>query len=988
VPAVPRIRICFAWLAALALPVVTAITLSSCRSSSISPSLAASPLPGSQLHLELIGQASLETGFRFEGVELGGLSDLAYDPARGLFLAVSDDKGEAGPVRFYALRVGLADGALGPDDVEVVGMTALRDSHGIGYPGGRVDAEGIAVGPDGSLYVSSEGSRRQRAAPFIGRFAGDGTHLANLALPEHFVPDEPGTNGVRDNLAFEGLSEVPGTTTLFAAVESALHQDGPEASLEVGTTCRILRYDLERGEVLAEYVYELDAVPDRPQPPNGRGMNGLSAVLALDSDRLLALERSYSDGVGNSVRLYDVDLAQATDVSGVPSLQGVDRTGLRLADKRLVLDLDTLGIELDNLEGLSLGPRLPDGRASLLLVSDNNFKPRVQRTQFLAFAVDGLAVSAAPGPPGSTVEARPASAAEEALPIPRLQGANHLSPRFGYGRVRVSGVVTAVGRGREARSFWMQDPRGDGDPRTSDAVLVVLREGEPRVEVGDQVEVEGRVDEVGRFPALTVTSLVEAEIRRREPGGTLPEPVLVGARGRRPPADTVDDDGLAVFDPERDAVDFFESLEGMRARVEGAVVVGPTSGYGEFVVLADGGSGAARRTRRGGVRITSENLNPQRLLISPRLLEQAPEVTVGDRIDGPLVGVVDYGHGGYRLLLSEPLPSIVTGRLAREVSRLEGTERALTVATFNVENLSAVSDEPKVAGVARVIVEHLHAPDILGLQEVQDDSGPADDGVVSAAATLERLVAAIVAAGGPRYEFLQIDPANNADGGQPGGNIRVAFLYNPARVDFVARGEAGPNVATEVRPDGGLTLNPGRVVPQHPAFAGDPEHEVEGVRKSLACELRFRGTRLVLVDNHLSSKRGDNAIFGSHQPPQWASEARRRDQALAINSFVQRLLEADPEARVVVLGDLNEHEFRAPLAALAGEQLTDLIERIEPADRYTYVFQGNSQVLDHILVSRALLDKAEVDIIHVNAELPASQQASDHDPVLARFLIE
>jgi predicted extracellular nuclease len=383
----------------------------------------------------------------------------------------------------------------------------------------------------------------------------------------------------------------------------------------------------------------------------------------------------------------------------------------------------------------------------------------------------------------------------------------------------------------------------------------------------------------------------------------------------------------------------------------------------------------------------NDDPNSERILVATRLLGEAPEVTVGSRFAGPLVGVLEYSYGAYKVLLTEPLPAVESAGLEREVTPLVGTAETLTVATMNVENLSVTADEEKYSRLAEVVVRNLRGPDVVALQEVQDDSGSANDGQVGCQQTLSRFVRVIREAGGPAYQWLAVDPENNQDGGMPGGNIRVAYLINPQRVGFDRRGSAGPRDATRAVAGPQLSLNPGRVVPDHPAFVGDRAAGRFGTRKSLALELEFNGRRLFFVNNHFCSKRGDEELFGARQPPGRSTEALRTSQAAAVNSFVRELLAVDSGARVVVLGDLNEHEFRPPLEALKGSQLQNLMESLPTAERYTYLHLGNSQALDHILVSAALAGGSEIDVVHVNAEYPVPVRASDHDPVVARLTV-
>jgi predicted extracellular nuclease len=303
------------------------------------------------------------------------------------------------------------------------------------------------------------------------------------------------------------------------------------------------------------------------------------------------------------------------------------------------------------------------------------------------------------------------------------------------------------------------------------------------------------------------------------------------------------------------------------------------------------------------------------------------------------------------------------------------------VATFNVENLDPGDPAEKFDQLAGLIVTNLKSPDIVALEEIQDNNGPTNDGTVDATATLDQLVAAISAAGGPAYSFRQIDPTNNADGGEPGGNIRVGFIFRTDRgLEFVDRPGGNATTATGVvaGSDGAeLTLSPGRIDPTNPAFANS--------RKPLVGEFRWRGQTLFAVANHFNSKGGDDPLFGRFQPPVRVTETQRHAQAQVVNDFVDSVLAVDSRARVLVLGDLNDFEFSETLSILQGGVLENLILTLKRPERYTYVFEGNSQVLDQILVSQHLFrDLMAYDVVHVNSEFAV--QASDHEPQVARFL--
>jgi predicted extracellular nuclease len=443
-----------------------------------------------------------------------------------------------------------------------------------------------------------------------------------------------------------------------------------------------------------------------------------------------------------------------------------------------------------------------------------------------------------------------------------------------------------------------------------------------------------------------------------------------------------------VFEPTEDAIDFFETLESMRVRIDEPAVVGPTSRYGEIAVLADRGSGVAPRTAHGGVATRPKTPHAARILIDDLILGRPAMLRVGDVISGDVVGVLDYSYSNFKLINTEALPTTEFGSTALEMTELRPERSRLTVATFNVENLTVGSEDVKFARLGRMIARQMRSPDIVALQEIQDDSGPDDDQTVAASATLDALVDAVVERGGPRYIWRQIDPADGDDGGQPGANIRVAFLCNPGRVEFVDRGRAGPRTSIRFGMDASISHSPGRIAPTHSAFDGDDAKRYDPARKPLVGEFLFDGRRLIIVNLHLRSKRGDDPMFGRRQPPRRPSEGQRREQVQLVVKFVNQLLARDSRAAVVVLGDLNDFEFRRPIRELAAGPLENLMERLPVADRYTYVYQGASQTLDHILASPWLAARAEIDAVHVNADFPISERSSDHDPVVARFTFD
>lgn len=589
-----------------------------------------------------------------------------------------------------------------------------------------------------------------------------------------------------------------------------------------------------------------------------------------------------------------------------------------------------------------------------------------------------------------------------AVRIHDIQGAAHISPLDGEPVANVPGIVTALDSGSDYNGFYMQDPSPDSDDKTAEGIFV-FTDGAPGVSVGDMVYVSGFVGEfraVGFLPDfsvgpgapnnLTITRINEPSVVIQSSGNAVPTATVIGSGGRMPPTEIIDDDtsgdvetGPTTFDPENDGIDFYESLEGMLVQVNDAVVVGARRSFGDIAVLGDNGAHATGpRTANGGIIAQETDFNPERIILTDDILS-TPNVDVGDSFTSPIVGVIDYSFGNYKL---QPLTSLSTasGGFTPEETTIEGGHAELTVATFNVENLSPGSGNSKFNGLADIVVTSLGSPDIIALQEIQDNNGTTDDGTVDASDTYAALIAAISTAGGPTYDWRDIAPENNQDGGAPGGNIRVGYLFNPNRVTFVDKGDGGATDAVTVTTTitgTHLSLNPGRINPTDGAWD-------EG-RKSLAAEFLFNGETVFLINNHLKSKTEDDPLFGKYQPPVLYTEPQRNAQAQIVNDFVDAILSADANARIVVLGDMNEFQFRPALAILEGGVLDNLWSTVPITDQYTFVFDGNSQVLDHILVSEATADFAtpEFDVVHVNVDRYETSQVADHEPLLVKLTI-
>ncbi|OKH33733.1 hypothetical protein NIES2101_39680 [Calothrix sp. HK-06] len=594
-----------------------------------------------------------------------------------------------------------------------------------------------------------------------------------------------------------------------------------------------------------------------------------------------------------------------------------------------------------------------------------------------------------------------------------IQGASHISPLVNQTVNNVEGIVTGVLTG-SSRGFWMQDPNPDNNNATSEGIFVFLGSSTTATpNVGQSVRVTGRVNE---FRAgNNANNLTTTQINANASGALVTQvatlgtitPTVLGANGRTIPNTFIQNDFTATgnvetggdFDPVNEGIDFYESLEGMLIQVNNAVATSPTNDFGEIWILADNGANATGRTSRGGNLISPIDFNPERIQIDDTLFTSgtSPVVNVGATF-GTITGVVSYEFNNYEVL---PTSLNVTspGSLTKETTNLTGDANNLTVAAFNVENLDpndADGDTDIASGkftaLANNIVNNLKSPDIISLEEIQDNNGSTNNGVVDAAQTYNTLIAAIQAAGGPTYTFRQVNPENNQDGGQAGGNIRVGFLYNPTRVTFVDRSSGSSTSNTNINNVTGnpkLSVSPGRLVDTDlsdgDAFASS--------RKPLVGEFVFQGQTVFIIGNHFNSKGGDQPLYGPNQPPLLTTEAQRRQQAQIVNNFVDSILAVNANANIIVLGDLNDFEFSEPLNILKGTPggvgnpvLKNLVDTLPANERYTYNFQGNAQVLDHILVSNGLFNQLNgYDIVHINSEF--ADQQSDHDPAVARFNI-
>ncbi|MBD2252882.1 esterase-like activity of phytase family protein [Nostoc parmelioides] len=332
--------------------------------------------------IEFIGQATLPKRLSFQNTQLGGLSGITYDSSNDLYYAISDDRGQKAPARFYTFKIDLSQGKLQDSSIVPVGVTTLLKENGQPFVPGETDTEGIAVTQVETVFISSEGDVDNSIYPFIKEFPlSSGKAIRSLSIPQKFLPDSK--QGIRNNLAFESLTITPNNKYLFTATENALIQDGEAAQPDIGSPCRILQYNLQNNQPEKEFLYQTEPISPFLNL-TGKFASGLPDLIALDNHgHFISIERSFA-GLGFGVSLFQVSLSDADNIQNINSLLAIDSKNIKPVEKKLLLDLRTLDVALDNIEGLTIGPWLPNRQKALILISDNNFNS-IQRNQILAF---------------------------------------------------------------------------------------------------------------------------------------------------------------------------------------------------------------------------------------------------------------------------------------------------------------------------------------------------------------------------------------------------------------------------------------------------------------------------------------------------------------------------------------------------------------------------------------------------------------------------
>ncbi|KAK0478913.1 Endonuclease/exonuclease/phosphatase [Armillaria novae-zelandiae] len=560
----------------------------------------------------------------------------------------------------------------------------------------------------------------------------------------------------------------------------------------------------------------------------------------------------------------------------------------------------------------------------------------------------------------------------ESTSVTDIRGTAFRSPLVGKTVSGITGVVTAKSSG----FFLSGEPVND--TRVSNGIYVFGSSAVKQVDVGDSVSLSGKVAEYRSESDYFYLTEISSPIPPTQYLSSL----------------DVGEDGWLSVPNNQSLLSTTNSTlqpdDGQLVQINSPVAINFENSYGEFWVHGDWK--VTGLNGRGGLTITFgpddiPDANPEVVMIgSPTDGTKNPTVAVGVKLSD-IVGVVTYQFGFYYVLPLTAPTVIATPDYDVPPTTIssEADSCVITFGDYNVENMAPTSAH--LPTVAKQISDHLLIPDILFLQEIQDNSGPTNDGVVDANLTLSTLASAMANASGLTYKFIDINPEDGKDGGQPGGNIRQAYLYNADKLELVSGMPAGTSLESlEVFANSNglptLSLNPGRIDPTNDAW--------EDSRKPLVAEWETSlGAKLFTINVHFASKGGSTSTQGDPRPPVNSPIEQRTNQVGVTSSFIKSILDIDDSANIVIAGDFNEYVQTRSVFASLQELLEDIDEAAGIADveRYTYVYDQNTEQLDHVFISSAIVKRGvEAEHIHVNNWSPSyDDRTSDHDPTVGKI---
>ncbi|KAL9026262.1 MAG: hypothetical protein Q9196_005044 [Gyalolechia fulgens] len=592
-----------------------------------------------------------------------------------------------------------------------------------------------------------------------------------------------------------------------------------------------------------------------------------------------------------------------------------------------------------------------------------------------------------------------------AITVADITGNKYLSPLSSSTFTNLTALVTAKG----PNGLWIRSTTPDDDERTSESVYLFNRTVGANLTAGDIITLDGSVTEYRTSPAyLYLTEVTNPRNVRLVSRGNPVEPVVLGARtsgiigGKdvRPPTEQYSRlDNGDVFgvpnnlsrisqvnpqlEPTKHGMDFWESLSGELVAIKHVTALGRQANqfgdqwvYGNWTVTG--------KNSRGGLTVTDRDSNPETIVVGAPLdgTDNPSAVKLGDSLTD-ITGIVQYNFGFYSIL---PLtaPSVTSSRSPAlpPPSEIKSNGRCnrLSVGSYNIENFTPGNS--RIPRVVDHIATYLRAPSVIFVQEIQDNSGATNDGIVDANLTLSDLTEALQERTGIPYSFVDVDPVNNADGGQPGGNIRNAYLFNPNEVRLYKPNPGTSTDANAVLSGPSLRFNPGRI-DMPPVFASS--------RKPLVAQWETLDGKdnFFTVNVHWTSKGGSTSLQGDPRPPVNGGIENRNAQANVTGSFIAQILAHDRNAAVIAAGDFNEFASVEPLerfVQISGLQDLDVVSGIPEVERYTYTFGSSQQQLDHMYVSSSIarsVGPKDFEHVHLNSWAAEDDVASDHDPSVA-----
>ena len=348
-------------------------------------------------HLKFLSSYVIPYNYQYDHTTVGGLSGIDYNPAKNEYYCISDDRSDKNAARFYTMGITLNDDKV--DSVYFLKSTFLKGPDGKDYPSSQLnpyrtpDPECLRFDRNNNIFIwGSEGERNVTETksilvnPAVTIIDSQGNFIDTFTLPRQMLMTTH-NYGPRRNGVFEGLTFSDDYKSLLVSVEVPLLQDGAEAGAgDSSGIIRMIKFDVASRKPVAQYAYKIDPVAHPPVPSSGFRINGISDILSFADDKLLVIERSFSTGrLSCTIKVFLASLDNAKNIQSFDSLKG--KTNVPVLSKKLLLNMDDLGIYIDNIEGVTFGPKLSNGKRSLIFIADNNFNP-LERTQVLLFDVE------------------------------------------------------------------------------------------------------------------------------------------------------------------------------------------------------------------------------------------------------------------------------------------------------------------------------------------------------------------------------------------------------------------------------------------------------------------------------------------------------------------------------------------------------------------------------------------------------------------------